>query len=80
MLKLIFYIALFYIAYRLIRLVYNIFLISKGYSGTGKSGEYSSHQKREGETNIDHIPEDEQKHSASDKNNGDYIDYKEVKE
>ena len=39
----------------------------------------ATHQKREGEINIDYVPENEKRRRRSGSKDGEYIDYEEIK-
>ena len=68
------------VAYYIFKTVGNfIFRILGGQAQQKQQRQTATQQKRNGEINIDHVPENQKGKPSSGSKGGDYIDYEEVK-
>ena len=76
MLKLILYIFAFYLVYQFIKL---ILVLSRGRNRQDYTFRDEPKPRKDGETSIHYIPEDEPRNGSDPAGKDEYIDYKEVK-
>jgi hypothetical protein len=83
------YLILGYLIYIFLRNIFGRFFITQGKQDTGNFrqdnnnnrpyNEPSNPGKKYGATRVDHIPQEENRHNSNIDDDGEYIDYKEVK-
>ena len=76
MIKLFLYLFIFYLVYQFFKL---IVVLSKSKPRQNFTVNKDQEQKKEGETTIQYIPENNRKNSSNPSEKDDYIDYQELK-